>query len=303
MFTPESLLFDAMNDPRRYRMRLLLGGVCALAFLMLIAYLVFVATRWGHQFDNEAYFGRSVISRNVVQVQSSILDSITTPSLFLLLIVIVVIGWISKGVVRGIVAAVAVGVAVAGAQVFKAVLPWEYLVPSDYQLPKGLLAETFPSGHTTIGTSLALTAVVLVPAVARMWVAVAAGALASSFGTAVLFAGWHRPSDAMGGVLWAGIVFGCAALVLLFIRRRSADFEPDPDRASLVWPALITSAIGALIVFGLASLGALADGVTRPDLDSDFVWAVLLIVTLGFAVTAWFGFALRALGRPRHAAS
>jgi membrane-associated phospholipid phosphatase len=46
--------------------------------------------------------------------------------------------------------------ALAGAEVLKQILPWQALVPADTSLSADLRQETYPSGHTTFGTSVAL---------------------------------------------------------------------------------------------------------------------------------------------------
>src|SRR6202044_1267063 len=41
----------------------------------------------------------------------------------------------------------------------------------------------------------------------RPWLAVAAGCMTATFATGVLFAGWHRPSDALGALAWSGFLY------------------------------------------------------------------------------------------------
>ena len=60
---------------------------------------------------------------------------------------------------------------------------------------------TFPSGHTTVGMSVCFAAMLVVPARLRIATALASGAIGAAFGVAVVAAGWHRPSDAVGSYL------------------------------------------------------------------------------------------------------
>jgi len=87
----------------------------------------------------------------------------------------------------------------------------------------------FPSGHTTGAFALALTVVVLLlphegtrllPAIARLVVAVAALAAAAVVAVAVVALGWHYVTDAIGGVVTAVVVvLGLAAFFDLFLSR------------------------------------------------------------------------------------
>ena len=81
----------------------------------------------------------------------------------------------------------------------------------------------FPSGHTTGAFALAMTVVVLLlpregtrllPAIARLVVAVAALAVAAVVAVAVVALGWHYVTDAVGGVVTAVVVvLGLAGFV------------------------------------------------------------------------------------------
>jgi undecaprenyl-diphosphatase len=73
----------------------------------------------------------------------------------------------------------------------------------------------FPSGHTTGAFALAMAVVVLLlphegtrllPAVARLVVAIAALAVAAVVAVAVVALGWHYVTDAVGGVVTAVVV-------------------------------------------------------------------------------------------------
>lgn len=91
----------------------------------------------------------------------------------------------------------------------------------------------FPSGHTTGAFALAMTVVVLLlpregtrllPAIARLVVAVGALAVASVVAVAVVALGWHYVTDAIGGVVTAVVVvLGIAALF-------DFAFSPLPSR-------------------------------------------------------------------------
>jgi hypothetical protein len=61
---------------RTIQRRLLLGAaVCAV--LLMAGYFVLVSTSWGHQLDDDAYFGRKALSRKVIQLDSGMLYLVT----------------------------------------------------------------------------------------------------------------------------------------------------------------------------------------------------------------------------------
>jgi membrane-associated phospholipid phosphatase len=74
---------------------------------------------------------------------------------------------------------------------------------------------SWPSGHTTAGTALALSAVLVAPARIRPLLAVLAVAFAAAVGVSLLIRGAHMPSDVLGGYLVAGF---WAALALAALR-------------------------------------------------------------------------------------
>jgi undecaprenyl-diphosphatase len=106
----------------------------------------------------------------------------------------------------------------------------EYVLKPAVHREQHVNALLFPSGHTTGAFALAMTVVVLLlptegtrllPAVARLAVAVAALAVASVVAVAVVALGWHYVTDAIGGVVTAVVVvLGLAAFFDLFRARR-----------------------------------------------------------------------------------
>ena len=64
---------DRTNWP--IQRRLLLGALLS-ATLLIVGYLVVVSTPWGHQLDDDAYFGRTALSRKVIVLDSKLLDHV-----------------------------------------------------------------------------------------------------------------------------------------------------------------------------------------------------------------------------------
>jgi PAP2 superfamily len=268
--------------------RLLLGALLS-ATLLIVGYLVFVSTPWGHQLDDDAYFGRTALSRKVVVLDSKLLDHVSKAVLLLAEVGLLVIAAVRRCTFVGIIAAVGFGGAVIGAEVLKHSLPWRALVPDDHLLRNYLRFETYPSGHATIGTSLALALLLVAPSRWRPWLAVAAGSLSATFATAVLFAGWHRPSDALGALAWSTLCMTVAAAFAVRLRGRPQPATAHPRRA-----AFSSVALGVLVAAGTWTTAAAA----APEYPfGDFPFFVLtgLIIASAFSMIAWYGWELRAV--------
>lgn len=145
--------------------------------------------------------------------------------------------------------AVAVATVLLGANATTEVLKSRFL-PRPPLLAGGALPQpTYPSGHATVAMSIAVGLVLVVPSRWRVLAAVLGLGYACAIGTAVLTAGWHRPSDSMGAYL---VVVGWAAAVSALLVEERADHEPAPDPE----PTAGRVASPALGVLGLALLGA-----------------------------------------------
>ncbi len=269
------------------RNRLIFGAlVCAVFFVG--GYLTLVRTTWGHTIDNAAYFGRSVVARTVVHYDHHILAAVTIPSLTLTIAAILIVGGIRRCLPGAVIITAGLGCAVVGAEFLKHLLPWHALVPGDSSLVADLQRETYPSGHTTIGTSVAIALVLVSSASWRPWLAILAGFMSASFATGVLFAGWHRPSDALGGIVWSGFSMSLAAAAAVIWYGR--DIPPIPNASR----ALIANTLFAVILLvALVWSVAAGAGDNYPDADTPFLTLSLLIVLGSFAVTGWFGWQLR----------
>jgi membrane-associated phospholipid phosphatase len=83
---------------------------------------------------------------------------------------------------------------------------------------------SWPSGHATAATSLALCAVIAAPARRRPIVAAAMAAFAIAVSYSFLELTWHYPSDVLGGFLVAGVwtLLGIAGLSIFEARRATA---------------------------------------------------------------------------------
>lgn len=88
-------------------------------------------------------------------------------------------------------------------------------------------AASWPSGHSTAASSLALCAVLVAPARLRVAAAVAGGLFVAAVSVALLVLAWHMPSDVLGGYLVASLWMALALAGM----RLSERIRPTRDRA------------------------------------------------------------------------
>ncbi|MBV9299226.1 MAG: phosphatase PAP2 family protein [Verrucomicrobia bacterium] len=267
---------------------LLLGALfCAL--LLVLGYFVLVSTPWGHQLDDDAFLGRAAMSRKVVKFDSRILELVSKAALLLAAVMVLVIALARRCPFVGVIAVVGFGCAVLGAEILKERLPWRALVADDRLLSVGFQKGTYPSGHATVGTSLALCLVLVSSARWRPWLAVAAGCMSSTFATGVLFAGWHRPSDALGALAWSGLCMTMAAAWAVRFRGRPRRAISNPT------PAVFGS-VGLGVLVALATwTTAAAEAPEYPNGNLPFFVFTTLIIAGAFSLIAWYGWQLRAV--------
>ena len=222
-----------------------LGGLVLI--LLGLTYLVMVRTDFGQTFGDSAYLGRLVESKSARETARGILNVITGATIVLMLVVLVVIGLLRRQILVASVAGGCFFAAIAAAEVLKRVLPRpEISVLEASTKFDGF--NTLPSGHATIATGFVIALLFVSSPRWRPTLALAGAVWVSLVCSGTLAAGWHRPSDAVGGVALATGVIGIGGGLLV-----SRRFVPTPvtRTAVVIWP-------GAAIVFLLASASLLA---------------------------------------------
>jgi membrane-associated phospholipid phosphatase len=195
--------------------RRLIIAAAAAAVLALLVYIVSVHTALGQRFDNAALLGAHGQRNSTRLGDVSLLRRITVDSFVIVLLIIIGIGVVRRRPRLGIAVAAAAAVAVGATHVLRThLLDRPTLVRSDAFFP----SNTFPSGHTATATAVALALVVVCPPAWRGVAAVVAGSYAWITATAVLTAGWHRPSDAIGAALLGFAVVAATAAVIAAVR-------------------------------------------------------------------------------------
>ena len=232
------------------RQALIVSGASAGALVVL--WLLFVELEWGQRLDDLAIQSRAVESPAVIAQNSNTLGLITHTSLALGILALLGIGFIRKRPLLGVAAAGSVAAAVLTTEGLK-----KFVIdrPIRFEEVPDLAHNTFPSGHATISTSLALAALMLAPVRLRVPVAVV-GALWVSFQcTGVVSAGWHRPSDALAGL---AVALGWAAFAVFVLaslgRVERATSHGEPEGAThwalVVFVALLAALVVSVVVAG-----------------------------------------------------
>ncbi len=108
------------------------------------------------------------------------------------------------------------GLAPLSAELLKPLLAYPH-VPLSW---RQITAASWPSGHATAATSLALCAVLVVPPRLRPAVAVLGVLFSLVVGVTLLMLAWHMPSDVLGGYLLAGFWVSLAIALLGYFERR-----------------------------------------------------------------------------------
>jgi hypothetical protein len=165
---------------------------------------------------------------------------------------------------------------------------------------------SYPSGHTTVGMSVCVAAMLVVPLRLRVPTALAAGAVGAAFGVAVVAAGWHRPSDAVGAyfVCLAAGALGAIAIRLWPDRVRDAP-RREISRGSLRIGAtelgLIGLAAALVAVFGIAALSA--RGIPLFSVGAGFLVSCAILAVTSFACAGALAAAMNGADREGEGAS
>jgi membrane-associated phospholipid phosphatase len=182
---------------------LALAVACAIAVVLL--FVAFVHTERGQRWDDRARGDLSAQTNpRAYHATDSLLQTISVSALGLLGAGIMAVALVRRRPRL----AVAAGVLVLGANLITQAMKRGFDRPD--LVHGGVDPGAFPSGHTTVATSLAMGLVLVVPRALRWGAAIAGGAYAIGVGVAVVALEWHRPSEVIAAYL---VTVGWACLV------------------------------------------------------------------------------------------
>jgi membrane-associated phospholipid phosphatase len=270
--------------------------VALVAFFAI--YGVAVRTEVGQHADEAALVGGRSAPQRAQSGANRLLRFISVGSLVAAVLALGALAWLWRRPWLIALPIVIVGVSLLATELFKLAI---FQRPDLW--PSTLNGNSYPSGHTTIATSLGLSAVLIAPTRWRGWVALGAALLAGGVGILVVTADWHRPSDPLGSyaltlAIAAGIVGALQAWGPKELSAGRVDGRAPPS-ATVLARRLEAAAIatGMLLFVGAVLLAALRYGPevawNRPH--AAFLGAVVgILIAAGITVAAM----LRALPDP-----
>jgi membrane-associated phospholipid phosphatase len=273
---------------RRSRPTLALAAVCLLALVVcgLLALLVPAA----HVRDVETLQGFTKLDRPRTSGVLGALAHLADPVPYAL------IGLVLTGIAFGrgrrrlaMLIPVVLIASGATAQVLKALIATPRV---DWILPVAdpLSEHAWPSGHATASMTLALCAVMAVPARWRPTAAAVGGAFTIGVSYSILALAWHFPSDVLGGFFVAAMWTMLALSALAALERRS----PEAGRV-LGRPRWADAVPGLMVAVPACSL-ALGAAAARPDVLEEhktFLLGAAVIGALALVLASLLAGALR----------
>lgn len=278
----------------------LLALAVASAIGALAVWLAAFAVPAGQRVDSSVLDAFSIARRPPYEPSINGVASLADPFPFAFLaLALVVIAlcrrrWLMAGVVLSILAG-----ANLAAQLLKPALAHPRIV--EFSGIEGVYPASWPSGHSTAAMSLALCAILVVGPRLRPLAALIGGGYAVAVAYSLVVAGWHLPSDVIGGFLLAATftLIGAAALSLLEARQpRSAPRtfgEHDRAPATIEGPVLLGTLVAAAgaVLCGLAVLARHSGASNFAAEHPAALLAAAGIAALGLVLTAGLTLALR----------
>ena len=211
---------------------------------VVVGYLLAVRTRRGQALELIASRGRLIQPPRVRGAAPVLLQTISVGSLALVMVVLLSVAILRRERVMAGVAAAVVAGSVTTTEVLK---HWVFTRP----LFLDNTIQSYPSGHSTVGLSVVIAAILVQSPKGRTLAAVLGIPYALAIGTATVVAGWHRPSDVFGAYL---VVGAWSFVGIAFLRVQSSP-SGDHDLRPLLWLAavfgLFLLALGAVTLVGL----------------------------------------------------
>jgi len=192
-----------------------IGWISGAALVVIFSLIRLVS--WVDAADRSASSGRLDSGTTLITIERLALATISLGTLAVGLVVLAVLTARRRGVGPAVRITVSVLGAAGSAELLKRILPFD---PGTTSTGQAITSGSFPSGHTAIAASFALAVAATVgPRLARLWWGPLV-AWVSLVAAGTVAAGWHRPSDAVGGVLLA-VVWHTA-----LVRRPAAEAPP-----------------------------------------------------------------------------
>jgi membrane-associated phospholipid phosphatase len=193
---------------------LAVAGLCALAMTVVWALAELVPAI--HLKDATALYDFTTLNRPRVESVASFLLRLLEPGAFALWgVALVAVALAYRRPRVAIAAVVVLALAPVSADLLKPLLAH----PHDHVRGVSIGASSWPSGHATAATALALCAVLVAPRRLRPVVAVFGAVFVAAIAVSLLVLAWHMPSDVIGGMLLASLWMSLAVAALRAFER------------------------------------------------------------------------------------
>lgn len=264
-----------------------LWGALGTAVVFVLVYLVFVQSYMGQVIDERAFAGADEWKGDLVEFAHTFLNALPAASVILGCIAALAIVAFRRNWAVFFIAVAAAALANGSTQLLK------YTILS--RPSKGVdvgLANSLPSGHTTVAASAALVVFLVASPRYRPLAAVIGSVFTIAAGASTLVEQWHRPSDVVAGMLVVAF-WGCiAGLLFAWMRTRTAERPVRTKLWPLLWIAVVcvVGAVAALLVTYFS-----AQGGTAQHLFVAYAGGVAAIVATGFVLAVLGNRVFRAL--------
>jgi len=220
----------------------LLGAVaCAGAVYALWRF--FVGTKMGQLIEQSAFHGSLYGRTRLWTIAEPILNAVSVAYVAVAILVVVAIALLRKRWML----AVQVVTVIVGANVTTQLTKKLIFTRPDLDVGWSL-ANSLPSGHTTVAASVSLALLIAVPRFWRPIVALFGAGFSAAMGISTLVGQWHRPADVYAALC---VSAGWALIVCAFATSSTHDSDP---RRSKAWTAAIIAILSVVTCAGI--LGA-----------------------------------------------
>jgi membrane-associated phospholipid phosphatase len=207
-------------------------GVAALCLLGLAAtWVVAALVPLAHAKDAVALYDFTRLGRPRVDLLANRILHLLDPGLYAIwALALVALALLRRRPRLALAIAVVLPLAPLSAEVLKPLLAYPHAPAGATEIT----AASWPSGHATAATTLALCALLVAPLALRPLVAALGTCFVAGVSISLLILAWHMPSDVVGGYLLAGLWVALAVALLRASERprRSAGQHPPLRRAA-----------------------------------------------------------------------
>lgn len=227
--------------PAPLRLLPFVWGALGAVVLFVAIYLFFVQSYIGQVIDERSFAGAERWKGDLIDFAHALLNALPVASVVIGAIIAVIIVLVRR---NWLVFAIAVAAAIA-ANVSTQVLKYSVLSRPAKGVDTGL-ANSLPSGHTSVAASAALLVFLVCSPRTRPLAAVVGSVFTIAAGASTLVEQWHRPSDVIAAMLVVAFWACIAGMVLAALRLRPADPPVRSKLWALVWVAAATGVVATI---------------------------------------------------------